>query len=45
MRKVDHQKIKSTGISGIKEVGPTSIQVIVGTNVQFVADEIARLHK
>lgn len=45
MRKVDQQKIKSTGISGIKEVGPTSIQVIVGTNVQFVADEITKLRK
>lgn len=45
MRKVDQQKIKSTGILGIKEVGPTSIQVIVGTNVQFVADEITKLRK
>jgi len=45
MKAVDQQKIKATGVPGIKEVGPTSIQVIVGTNVQFVADEIAKLRK
>ncbi|WAA09759.1 N-acetylglucosamine-specific PTS transporter subunit IIBC [Fervidibacillus albus] len=43
MKAVDQQKIKATGVPGIKEVGPQSIQVVVGTNVQFVADEIAKL--
>ncbi|MFY4776447.1 N-acetylglucosamine-specific PTS transporter subunit IIBC [Metabacillus sp. RGM 3146] len=40
MNAVDQQKIKSTGVPGINIVGPQSIQVIVGTSVQFVADEI-----
>ncbi|WP_042352693.1 N-acetylglucosamine-specific PTS transporter subunit IIBC [Bacillus massiliigorillae] len=45
MNKVDQNKIKSTGVPGIKVVGETSIQVIVGTQVQFVADEIAKIRK
>ncbi|WP_040205264.1 N-acetylglucosamine-specific PTS transporter subunit IIBC [Neobacillus jeddahensis] len=45
MNKVDKNKIKSTGVPGINVVGPQSIQVIVGTNVQFVADEIAKIRK
>jgi PTS system N-acetylglucosamine-specific IIC component len=43
MNAVDQQKIKATGIPGINIVGKQSIQVIVGTNVQFVADEILKL--
>lgn len=43
MNAVDQQKIKSTGVPGINIVGKQSIQVIVGTNVQFVADEILKL--
>jgi PTS system N-acetylglucosamine-specific IIC component len=42
---VNQQKIKSTGIPGINIVGPQSIQVIVGTQVQFVADEIEKIRK
>lgn len=42
---VDQMKIKSSGIHGINVVGPKSIQVIVGTNVQFVADEVDKLRK
>ncbi len=45
MDAVDQNKIKSTGIPGINIVGPQSIQVIVGTQVQFVADEIAKIRK
>jgi N-acetylglucosamine PTS system EIICBA or EIICB component len=45
MDMVDQAKIKSTGVPGIHIVGPQSIQVIVGTKVQFVADEIARIRK
>ncbi|WP_066319702.1 N-acetylglucosamine-specific PTS transporter subunit IIBC [Bacillus sp. FJAT-29814] len=45
MKAVDQKKIKSTGVPGINVVGPQSIQVIVGTNVQFVADEMAKIHK
>jgi len=45
MNAVDQNKIKSTGIPGINIVGPQSIQVIVGTQVQFVADEIEKIRK
>ncbi|TYS48462.1 N-acetylglucosamine-specific PTS transporter subunit IIBC [Bacillus infantis] len=45
MERVDQKKIKDTGVPGINIVGPTSIQVIVGTSVQFVADEIEKIRK
>lgn len=45
MDKVDQQKIKATGVPGINIVGKNSIQVIVGTNVQFVADEVNKIRK
>lgn len=44
MKAVDQKKIKATGVPGINIVGPQSIQVIVGTNVQFVADEMIEIH-
>ncbi len=40
---VDEKKIKSAGISGIIRPSKTSIQVIVGTKVQFVADEMKKM--
>ncbi|MGC4378699.1 N-acetylglucosamine-specific PTS transporter subunit IIBC [Fictibacillus sp. Mic-4] len=45
MNKVDQAKISSTGVPGIKIVGPTSIQVVIGTNVQFVADEVEKIRR
>ena len=45
MDAVDQAKIKSTGVPGINIVGSQSIQVIVGTNVQFVYDEILKIRK
>ena len=45
MNNVNQKAIKDTGVPGIHVVGPTSIQVIVGTSVQFVADEIERIRK
>ncbi|MBD1383133.1 N-acetylglucosamine-specific PTS transporter subunit IIBC [Metabacillus arenae] len=45
MDAVDQNKIKSTGVPGINIVGPHSIQVIVGTQVQFIADEIEKIRK
>lgn len=45
MDKVDQDKIKATGVPGINVVGKNSIQVIVGTSVQFVADEMHKLHR
>ncbi|WP_057762280.1 N-acetylglucosamine-specific PTS transporter subunit IIBC [Cytobacillus praedii] len=43
--KVDQKKIKTTGVPGINVIGPQSIQVIIGTNVQFVADEVERIRR
>ena len=43
--KVNEKLIKSTGVAGIMRPGKTSIQVIVGTKVQFVADELKKLVK
>ena len=43
--KVDEKKIKSAGIAGIIRPSKTSVQVIVGTKVQFVADEMKKLLK
>jgi N-acetylglucosamine PTS system EIICBA or EIICB component len=43
MDAVDQDRIKATGVPGIHVVGENSIQVIVGTSVQFVADEIERI--
>lgn len=42
---VDDAKIKSAGIAGINKVSDRNIQVIVGTEVQFVADEMSKLAK
>lgn len=36
---VNEKKIKSAGVAGVIRPGKTSVQVIVGTQVQFVADE------
>ncbi len=45
MEKVDQKAIKATGVPGINVVGKNDIQVIVGTEVQFVADEINKIKK
>ena len=45
MKVVDQDKIKATGVPGIHIVGSNSIQVIIGTSVQFVADEVEKLRK
>ncbi|ABR36641.1 MULTISPECIES: N-acetylglucosamine-specific PTS transporter subunit IIBC [Clostridium] len=42
---VDEKVIKSAGVSGIIRPGKTSVQVVVGTQVQFVADEFKKLCK
>lgn len=43
MDTVNQDQIKKAGIPGIKVVSPNHIQVIVGTNVQFVLDEIEKI--
>ncbi|WP_117168590.1 N-acetylglucosamine-specific PTS transporter subunit IIBC [Paraliobacillus sediminis] len=42
---VDQKRIKATGIPGINIVSSHNIQVVVGTQVQFVADEIHKIRK
>lgn len=41
---VNQSQIKATGVPGLKVIDDKNIQVIVGTEVQFVADEMNRLH-
>lgn len=41
---IDQNRIKATGVPGVKVIDGNNIQVIVGTEVQFVADEMSRLH-
>lgn len=43
--KVDDKKIKSAGVAGVIRPSKTAVQVIVGTQVQFVADEFKKLCK
>ena len=42
---VDQEKIKATGVPGVRVVGRNSVQVIVGTQVQAVFDEVQQLRK
>lgn len=42
---VNEKVIKSAGVAGVIRPGKTSLQVIVGTQVQFVADEFKKLCK
>lgn len=41
--KVDEKKIKSAGVAGVMRPSKTSVQVIIGTKVQFVADEMKKM--
>lgn len=40
---VNEKKIKSAGVAGVIRPGKNSVQVIVGTKVQFVADEMKKM--
>ena len=42
---VDEKKIKSAGVAGVIRPGKNSVQVVIGTKVQFVADEFKMLCK
>lgn len=42
---VDEKKIKSAGVAGVVRPGKNAVQVVVGTKVQFVADEFKKLCK
>ena len=43
--KVDEKKIKSAGVAGVIRPSQKDVQVIIGTKVQFVADEFKKLCK
>ena len=43
--KVDEKKIKSAGVAGVVRPSQKVVQVIIGTKVQFVADEFKKLCK
>ncbi|PXW92930.1 PTS system N-acetylglucosamine-specific IIC component [Streptohalobacillus salinus] len=45
MKQVDQAKIKSTGIPGINVINDHNIQVVVGTQVESVAEEIHKIRK
>ncbi|WP_010648247.1 N-acetylglucosamine-specific PTS transporter subunit IIBC [Oceanobacillus massiliensis] len=45
MDKVDQKGLKATGVPGINIVGKHNIQVIVGTQVQAVAEEVRKIRK
>ena len=40
---VNDKKIKAAGAAGVMRPSKTSVQVIIGTQVQFVADEFKKL--
>lgn len=40
---IDEKKIKSAGVAGVLRPSKTSLQVIIGPQVQFVADEFKKL--
>ena len=42
---VDEKKIKAAGVAGVMRPSQTAVQVIIGTKVQFVADEMAKMLK
>ncbi len=41
--KVDEKKIKSAGVAGVMRPSKSTVQVIIGTKVQFVADEMKKM--
>ena len=40
---VNEKKIKEAGVAGVIRTGKTSVQVVIGPKVQFVADEFKKL--
>ncbi|WP_440894715.1 N-acetylglucosamine-specific PTS transporter subunit IIBC [Amphibacillus sp. Q70] len=45
MDQVDQQRIKRTGVPGINVINDHNIQVVVGTQVESVANEVHRIRK
>lgn len=44
MGKVDQEGIKKTGVPGVKQVSKNNLQIIVGTQVQAVAEALQKLY-
>ena len=42
---IDEKKIKSAGVAGVIRPSKTAVQVVIGTQVQFVAEEFKKLCK
>ena len=42
---VNEKKIKAAGVAGVMRPSQTAVHVIIGTKVQFVADEMAKMLK
>ena len=40
---VDEAKIKKAGVAGVIRPSKTNVQVVIGPQVQFVADEMKKL--
>ena len=45
MSKVDDKVIRSSGAAGLIHPGKNALQIVIGTSVQFVADELKQLCK
>ncbi len=43
--KIDEAAIKASGVAGVLKPSATTVQIIVGPTVQFVADELQNLNK
>ena len=43
MSRVDENVIRSSGAAGVIRPGKTALQIVIGTTVQFVADELKQL--
>lgn len=43
--KIDQNKIKEAKVPGVRMTGPNNIQIVIGTQVQFVADELQKIRK
>lgn len=43
IEKIDEETIRSAGVVGVMRPGGTAVQVVIGTKVQFVADEMKKL--
>ncbi|MCX4340894.1 MAG: PTS transporter subunit EIIC [Lachnospiraceae bacterium] len=43
VEKINEERISSAGVAGVMRPGGSAVQVVIGTKVQFVADEMKKL--